>query len=147
MVLQRIRTLAFGLILSAASTMAVAQSLTATPEASWQGVLVTSDSGGRLHYFFGTRVVDGRIAICGTGYTEKTNSLHQRLVPGIIADMRFVLGSVQLMHHADHFRFYQTAEEMRKSPAGCTLTRVAADPALLRQPLRVEQRRGYATDW
>jgi len=39
----------------------------------------------------------GRVAICGAGYTENTNALHRRLVPGIISDLRLRLGPTQLL--------------------------------------------------
>jgi hypothetical protein len=126
---------------------ASAQPLTARPEANWRGVEITSDNGGVLVYFVGVRVVNGRIAVCGTGFTPKTHAGHLRHVPGIIADMRITLGTTLLPHVDQDFRFYPSEAEMRKGPAGCTLTRVAADPALLRQPLRIGPRKGYSTDW
>lgn len=126
---------------------AVAQTITAKPDGTWIGVGLKSQGGGELVYFFGTRVVGGRIAVCGTGFTRNSHASHKRFVPGIIADLRVRLGTVQLIQQTDDMPVYDSEAEMRKSPAGCTLTRVAADPALLRQPLTVEQRTGYSTDW
>lgn len=142
-----IRFLPTLLLVALLSATADARPATTQPDATWTGIALRSDGGGELIYFFGTRVIDGHIAICGTGFTRNSHASHRRFVPGIIADLRVRLGTVQLLQQPDNMPVYDSEAEMRKAPAGCTLTRVAADPALLRQPLTIEPRKGYATDW
>lgn len=140
-------------VLAALATMclatppALSQQVTTRPDRSWLQGTIRSQDGGELVLEVGITPVQGRIAVCGTGFTPKTHAGHQRLIPGIIADLRISLGPVQLLHQAEDFRIYATEAEMRAGRAGCTLTRHAADPTLLQQPLRIEARRGYATDW
>jgi hypothetical protein len=133
--------------LMATTTPAMARPITAQPDKSWHGFEIKAQAGGELVVFLGTVAVNGRIAICGIGHTRRSNALFERLVPGIISDMRIVQGGRQLVLQPDDFRLYPSAEAMAKGKAGCTLTRHAADPASLRQPLRVEARTGYSSDW
>jgi hypothetical protein len=126
---------------------AEARPITAQPDRTWQGLEIKAQGGGELVLFLGTVAVNGRIAICGIGHTRRSHAQFERLVPGIISDLRILQGNRQLILQPDDFRLYPGAEEMARGKAGCTLTRHAADPAASRQPLRVEARTGYSTDW
>lgn len=116
--------------------------ITAMPAKGWSLHTINLDSGGALVLLVGATAVGGRIAICGSGFTERSHSLLERLVPDIITDMRLRLDRTQLLQQAEDFILYPSEAEWRraKGKAGCTLTRVAADPALLARPLTVELR-------
>ena len=124
-----------------------ARPISAQPDRSWQGLEIKGQEGGELVLFLGTVAVNGRLAICGIGHTRRSHARFERLVPGIISDLRILQGNRQLILQPDDFRLYPSAADMAKGKAGCTLTRHAADPATLRQPLRVEARTGYSSDW
>lgn len=131
------------------SQPATAQDFTTTikPKDGWQALHINLREIGEVMLILKPVAHQGRVAICGVVMPRK--STMDRYIHDLVQGTRIRLGPAHLVPNPDHFPIFRPAgpETLAGKTAGCTLTRAAASPDLMRQGLTLEMRGTPIPDW
>jgi hypothetical protein len=126
-------------LLLAAASPAAPQEVPVARDFSAMKVTVNADDVVVL--VAGVRDQGGRIAVCATVWLEKSSSSTRALVPDLLRNIRFRLGTTQLTPDVTRFPVHDSLAAAEASgKARCVATRIASAPALLRTTLTLEPR-------